>query len=242
MADRPSGPFSLSAASEQARGLLLWVPLTHWSGPRVWCTPGMPTQNGQQVFTGAPGLQGFVNNASSSRYLQLPNGSNFDLPGDFTISLWVRLANSASTHGVFDKVRGDQTSPAWSVHVASTSAMRFQPNIAGVNQVIDSAGTVALRTPTNAVIRRSGTSYTWLLNGVVSGTQTKVGAIATNSTGPYIGRLSDGVFSLDGVVSDIRIYNRALSDVEAWSLYAPASRWDLYWTPTRRAYAFLGHH
>ena len=39
-----------------------------------------------------------------------------------------------------------------------------------------------------------------------------------------------------GQIAEVRVYNRALTDNEVWELYAPQTRWDLYWQPSRRVY------
>jgi len=39
--------------------------------------------------------------------------------------------------------------------------------------------------------------------------------------------------------TDSRFYRRPLSDTEIWQLYDPATRWDLYWTPSTRTHFFL---
>lgn len=43
-----------------------------------------------------------------------------------------------------------------------------------------------------------------------------------------------------GDIWDARVYRRALSASEVWSLYEPSTRWDLYWTPSTRVYEFFG--
>jgi hypothetical protein len=48
-----------------------------------------------------------------------------------------------------------------------------------------------------------------------------------------------GISGWDGLIADVRIYKRALSDAEVWALYDPRSRWDLYWQPNTRAYSFM---
>jgi hypothetical protein len=43
----------------------------------------------------------------------------------------------------------------------------------------------------------------------------------------------------NGWISDVNCWNRALTAAEAWALYDPRSRWDLYWQPNTRAYSFM---
>lgn len=52
-----------------------------------------------------------------------------------------------------------------------------------------------------------------------------------------IGRKTGGQY-MSGMIGEARLYNRALTDGEVWSQYAPSTRWDLY-KPTPRAF-FMG--
>lgn len=45
-------------------------------------------------------------------------------------------------------------------------------------------------------------------------------------------------YFLNGRIDDVRIYNRALTAPEAWAIYAPESRYDL-WLPVRRLYVVI---
>jgi len=41
------------------------------------------------------------------------------------------------------------------------------------------------------------------------------------------------VNKLIAIWDELRVYDRALSDAEVWSLYDPQTRWDLYWQRRR---------
>lgn len=44
----------------------------------------------------------------------------------------------------------------------------------------------------------------------------------------------------NGAVWDVRVYNRALTDVEWLAVFNQATRWDLYWVPGRRVFFDIG--
>jgi hypothetical protein len=75
-------------------------------------------------------------------------------------------------------------------------------------------------------------------NGAGKGTDTTTISAVAASTNEDIAQ-NGGFDAIDGLIADIRIWNRALSDAEVWSLYDPQMRWDLYWQPNTRAYSFL---
>jgi hypothetical protein len=51
------------------------------------------------------------------------------------------------------------------------------------------------------------------------------------ATGRLVSTVAGG-YSLDGWLVDVRLWNRALSDAEVWTLFDPRTRWDLYQSPT----------
>jgi hypothetical protein len=70
---------------------------------------------------------------------------------------------------------------------------------------------------------------------------TGTSSIPTTSTNAAIGNwnhTTNRMFS--GVIYTVALWARALSAAEAWSLYDPRTRWDLYRVPTRRLYVDIG--
>jgi hypothetical protein len=53
-----------------------------------------------------------------------------------------------------------------------------------------------------------------------------------------IGKRGDANNPMEGLIADIRIYNRALTPSEVWQLYAPQTRWELY-EPIPRTFPVL---
>ena len=45
---------------------------------------------------------------------------------------------------------------------------------------------------------------------------------------------------LTGTIHSIAMWSRAMSDIDIWALYDPATRWDLYWVPGRRVFVDVG--
>lgn len=77
----------------------------------------------------------------------------------------------------------------------------------------------------------------WYFNGIAST------ASSSTSTGSYqdtgyvdwnIGNRSAGDRNWDGAIGGFTVWNRPLNAIEAWSLYDPATRWDMYRIPTRK--------
>ena len=85
----------------------------------------------------------------------------------------------------------------------------------------DSSGAIATNTWIHAVLTVDGTSYKFYRNGVMGGNGTLSAGFATNNHDVRVGGMFDGgsLANWDGLLDEVRIYNRALSASEVQSLY-----------------------
>lgn len=84
----------------------------------------------------------------------------------------------------------------------------------------------------------SGTNQTYrdgLANSSATGTTTAAGTVEDFTIGR---RVSFGFF--DGLVADVRVYDRALSPAVVWQLWDPSTRWDLYYPLRQRVFVDMG--
>jgi len=80
----------------------------------------------------------------------------------------------------------------------------------------------------------SGKCYAYRDGLQVAQTTATAGAITAGLKSWKIGENPASVWhDFDGVITDIRAWNRAFSADEIWALYDPQTRWDLYWQPRR---------
>jgi len=90
-------------------------------------------------------------------------------------------------------------------------------------------GTVPLGTWTHVAGTWDGTNQRAYVNGIEVGSQAPGGTFNQ----PSVISLGSSE-QLDGLQSEIRVHNRALSDADVWNLYAPSTRWQLHQLPVHR--------
>ena len=77
----------------------------------------------------------------------------------------------------------------------------------------------------------------WYLNGLPIATTAlarNAATVPSVATAMSIGNWNHTTDRMwDGAIAYVGIWNRALSPDEVWSLYEPATRWDVYWRPRR---------
>ncbi len=135
-------------------------------------------------------------------------GENIGATADWSVEFWAKLAGVApavqypiglgGTNGIF---MAYDTADTWAVYDGSTMVQ---------------GSTVRANTWYFITVTKSGTSYAIYLNGTNenSGTLSDI-----DITGLNIGRRSDGNFPFNGIIDEVRIYNRALSASEIQSHY-----------------------
>lgn len=227
----PTLPFTLNCHSPQARGLVGWWPALGQDNPELrrdysghhW---HLRQGNSPTLVANAPmGQMGsFV--VGSSQYYQGASSHVYQRP--ITLTAWATLAssNTGSALWVGDAASGSYyascyfaTTPTIGVLQRSTTTV-LETASCSLNTLYFVAARIA-----------SSTSLELFVNGrYVSVDTTDSGANNLNINAAAIGRFGDSSpsFYHDGLIGDVRLYNRLLSDAEIWQLYNPATRWDLY--------------
>lgn len=164
---------------------------------------GTPTiSTAQSKFGGASlALNG------SSQYLILPNTTDFDFPGAFTIDGWVRMAAyNASWATLFSRYTDSPTAGYRIILGASGAAwqLSFVQSNGSVNGV--NGATLSLNTWHHIEVGFDGSTYYAFTNGVLNSTFV---ALAPKAVGvgrsPYIGTTDGNNWLLNGNVDDFRI-------------------------------------
>jgi len=142
----------------------------------------------------------------SSNYVSIPDSVDISPINAVTIETWVK-APDTQARGLVDK---DRVS-SYDLHI--NGKFRFMIN----NSVLDS-----VTAPNNSwqyvVATYDGSNMKIYINGILESTKTQTGTIG-DTTGPlYIGRLTDGYY-FNGLIDEVRIYNRALSPAEIQQHY-----------------------
>ena len=152
-------------------------------------------------------------------YIALPN---FDVPGSaMTIAAWINSSSfptSSDQRFVSKAIGTAEQDHYWmlSQTVSGQSRLRFRLKTNGTTTtLIASSGDLPLNTWYHATATYDGANMRLYLNGVAVGTIAKSGALTTSAAVPAsIGRNPDGSNLMNGVIDDVRIYNRALTPAE----------------------------
>lgn len=166
-----------------------------------------------------------------------------DSGSQVTVAAWVSLptsvvrysrilekgANTAWTLGV-DEGGADQSKFSWVVRPggAVTLATTNQYGGTGPHLVVARA------------ILSSGAQSLIIDGGSESLSTTSASGASFDTSDIFFGKYGGGGFRAPMTLFTLNIWARSLSDHEVWSLWAPRTRWDLYWQPSRRTYAFVG--
>lgn len=156
-----------------------------------------------------------------------------DCPAGVTLSAWINIPTTA---GGLRVIAGDANASATVYqYVLEVNNVAGRINAAWGGAIYGgSSTTLSVNTWYHVAMVRSGTTGAWTVTYYVNGqSDGAVSGIATNpGTQQGFGIGCAGLFTLtvtfNGLLSDVRVYNRALSPAEVYAMYAPQTRWQLY--------------
>lgn len=247
---RPSGPFGLNAASEQAQGLLAWMPGGVTQDPLTRGTytrgtgasgvlPGISPQGGVAWEANAnSGVSG------TARAIVQTVGRSATLAQPLTLAMWISIGAVA---GGSDAL--------WAVSDGATSYHSLQYHPPGGNgwavwttggvPMVSSFVTASAGDFTHVVgaCKGDGTANLYL-NGV-SSNAAPVPRSASTGDITLVGAFYDPGVNFSGIlgdwrIHDARLYAGQLNQQQVSTLYNAQTRWDLYWQPGRRVYVDVG--
>ena len=243
--DRPRWPYRLNADTRQAEGLVAWYPigdglprefdLLH--NQRLTAAGTVPP-----LWTPGGGMGG------GSAYFDPSQQSHFELATPWVTTLplsivaWVKFLNvppSNAPHVVASigsltgnrvQFMGDYTSEVEARIYDSTNYYVNAPtyNVWHVGEWAHVGGVFNSTSELHGIIDAE-------LSGAAGGWVVDPGTFTTS----YIGARPHTDGSLrdfpNAYITDVRVYNRALTPGDVTEMFDPATRWDLYWTPSRIA-------
>jgi hypothetical protein len=163
----------------------------------------------------------------TSSYVDLGNGPSLILsgPGQATVAAWVKLALTHNHNTILSK---GEWKDAYSLVVKGDTT---PPNLlwTGNDTSVFSGSPVPLNTWTHVAVTINGALTTFYINGQLSGptNQIRGNPIDAGAVGVSIGReqysgsLPAGRWFFNGLMDDVRIYNRALTQGEILSTMNP---------------------
>lgn len=162
------------------------------------------------------GAYDFTNNGN---YIEIPNEAQFDLTNRFTLSLWVKSSNPGNFYAQLIG-KGDS---AWSVEreqftnrVSFTTFAPSPDNLVGSTNVFDGQWH-------HLTAVYDGAQKTLYVDGQVDAQAAYTRTVSTNDLNVRLGYNSEyTVGQYDGLLDDVRVYNRALSPAEVQALLSPS--------------------
>lgn len=152
------------------------------------------------------------------------NKSSLAITGDMSVSAWVYF-NSFDTYcGIIGKTSGGIPAPydyySFINPGNSTTYMVFYRGNGGASfQFASSSININTNVWCNVAATMQGTSVTHYLNGMSNGTGTLSATIADGGTNAIVGNRADSGTDMNGRISNIQLYNRALSASEILQNY-----------------------
>lgn len=249
---RPAQRFTLNRQSPQAAGLINWWPvlgspggsvIRDYAGQEDGAFPGSPDD---PVHVRDPTF-GHVLDFGDSHWLDL--GSNLALADGvpFSVSWWIWHDGVSGFQGHWNLLIGGESNGF--IFMSASSATYTPLTFGSANTVF-----TEFRPSTDflAALLSTWAHFTLTYDG---GDSTAVGsfklyydglstALTTSDVlgGPdnanRLGHIFDTSFYLDGRIADFRLYDRKLSASDAYQIFAPSTRWDLY-LPVHKIFAVI---
>lgn len=134
---------------------------------------------------------------------------------DFTMGVWFRLSAYPGVNAAIIANRNDSDN-GWLLDMNGNKGRAIYQNNAGPTYSVQTTNTISLSEWNYLSVTRSGTSLTLYRNGIGQTSTTFPTDFNINSpiANDYVGRYFSGVGFLNGNISNIAYYNRALSSTE----------------------------
>jgi len=219
--DSDENPYNFSIQGTGTdTALKLWLKLNETSGTNADDTSG---NNLDGTLTNGPVWSGSALSFDGSNdVVTLGNPSALQITGAMTLSAWVNI--DTFNNGRIIAKQGGSTDRGWSLNVESGSYAAMQ--ISDSSNVIIYANSATLSTGVwvhLVGVYEPGSAVRIYVNGSQSGSDTTgIPASQRNSSqNVNVGRRPDSASNtwFDGLIDDVRVYNRALSAAEATVMF-----------------------
>jgi hypothetical protein len=230
----------LNRDSPQAEGLRYWVPYSGdsiTSPKEIVGDAALTNASGTQVrHIGLNGHDIEFDLTNGGYYTSTLAGSGLSGAAPLTLSAWVGPTTGASDPGIFGFGIAVNTRE---IYMRTNSTGTFAVVVRGQGTTDSSTiFTSALLTLLTATY--DGTSTRLYVNGrLEGGPDAKTVNFSTGDKNVYVGRRISAGNPLKGYGHDFMFWDRCLTESEVFSLYDPATRWDLYEQPQSRIFIDL---
>lgn len=212
----------LDRAHPLSRGLVLWLPMNEGgggvtfdvvSGKRATLTNG-PVRTGGKDGGGALTFDG------SDDYITIPHDPALALLGDMSWFCFIRPVTYGNHHCLPSKATVNWGNPFDMRLENGTGVITHCRGTASSNSCASSTSSAPLNRWTHIGATQKGTAVRFFFNGGLDSTGT-VSITPTDASGALrIGVRVDSATKMNGQLTHVRVYNRALLDSEVAQLYA----------------------
>jgi len=146
-------------------------------------------------------------------YVDAGNDDSLNITGDITILAWIKRRSFGTPQTIVDKQKtgNDYTEPYRLIFEGWDNTLRFQLGGGGTSWNSFVFGAITDNNWHHIAVTIEGVSVKGYIDGVQSGTTQTFSGTRQSSNLPFlIGKQKDG-FYFNGVIDEVRIYNRALS-------------------------------
>ncbi len=231
----PSGPYVMNASSIQARGLKYWWPtmpgvptkLLLNRSPRNGSTANFTCYN-DAILTQNDELRGAITFDGSGDYAAAPISCFQSLGSPGSACLWLNLRAWGGEH-LYEAAWGHNNFSCNGPSAAGASV------VFNVGQNVNFSTTYtgySLNTWYFLCVSWDGVNGKTWVNGSPDNTVAYTGVPGAASKATQLGRQlwQNGYATayMNGLLADVRLYERVLNDDEVWQMWDPLTRWDLY--------------
>ncbi len=144
-------------------------------------------------------------------YVEIADSDTLDISEQWTIAMWVKWeSNNEIYQTIFNKENGNIAYSAW----IYSDELYFGMSSGGIWYQDSAMGDISENTWTYVVVTFDGTDADAYINGGYTDTLAVGGAGDTNGANLYLGRRKGVRQEFKGIMDEVKIYNRVLSDTE----------------------------
>lgn len=241
----PNVPFELNKDSPQVKGLMGWWPMLGSRGANVLRDFSGHGNDGAFKGIGEPawvtdGERGSaLDFDGADDYVDIAHSAELNIgTGGYALSAWI-YPHNLGTDTFYDQIiflKYQDINNRFYFQFRKANWFQFGAGVGGEFYYSDDSSLTPGFSENQwqhllVVIDRTTDLIYVYRNGVLVGTGDAIDAegIDISNTGyARIGMAWYEAIQFDGLIADVRTYNRTLSAAEAYQLYAPQTRWELY--------------
>ena len=155
----------------------------------------------------------------SDEYITIPDDSALDVTTAISISVWVYpdTVTGGTQGGIIAKGPWD----GWPYYIqidASTAKILWRHYVSSITD-LNSTSAISAGEWTHIVCTYTSGAKKIYINGALDASDTSTGTLDTSTGGLHIGHITDGTYYFNGKISDVKIFDTALSADQIVELY-----------------------